>query len=101
MFTDKILTCRDCGQDFTFTASEQEFYAEKGFTNEPSRCPECRQVKKQQTRGNSGGYGRPQREMFPAVCASCGKQTEVPFQPSGEKPVYCRDCFQPRERNNY
>lgn len=101
MFTDKILTCRDCGQDFTFTASEQEFYAEKGFTNEPSRCPECRQIKKQQMRGNSGGYGRPQREMFPAVCATCGKQTEVPFQPSGDKPVYCRDCYQPRSRDNY
>ncbi len=101
MLTDKILTCRDCGQEFTFSASEQEFYAEKGFTNEPGRCPECRAAKKQQTRGNSGGYGRSQREMFPAVCATCGKQTEVPFQPSGDKPVYCRECYQPRARNNY
>lgn len=103
MPSDKILTCRDCGQEFTFSASEQEFYAEKGFTNEPSRCPECRAAKKQQTRGGGGGggYGRSQREMFPAVCASCGKQTEVPFQPSGDKPVYCRECYQPRSRSNY
>ncbi|HVJ48952.1 zinc-ribbon domain containing protein [Desulfitobacterium sp.] len=102
MFTDKILTCRDCGQEFTFSASEQEFYAEKGFTNEPSRCPQCRAAKKQQTRGNSrGGYDRPQREMFPAVCANCGKQTEVPFRPSGDKPVYCRECYQSHSRDNY
>ena len=102
MFSDKVLTCRDCGREFVFSASEQEFYAEKGFTNEPSRCSECRAAKKQQTRGNTGGgYGRSQREMFPAVCATCGKQTEVPFQPSGDKPVYCRDCYQPRSRDNY
>jgi len=48
-----------------------------------------------------GGYGRQEREMFPAVCATCGKDTMVPFQPSGEKPVYCRECFQLRERNNW
>ena len=101
MPADKILTCRDCGQEFTFSASEQEFYAEKGFTNEPSRCPECRAAKKQQTRGGGGGFGRSQREMFPAVCATCGKQTEVPFQPSGDKPVYCRECYQPRARSNW
>jgi len=101
LFNDKYLSCRDCGQEFNFSASEQEFFAEKGFTNEPGRCPTCRAVKKQQTRGNSGGYGRQQREMFPAVCATCGKETTVPFQPSGDKPVYCRDCFQPRERNSW
>lgn len=99
MFNDKFLTCRDCGQEFTFSASEQEFFAEKGFTNEPGRCPACRAAKKQQTRGNS--YGREPREMYPAVCATCGKETTVPFQPSGEKPVYCRDCYQPRQRSNW
>lgn len=98
MFNDKTLTCRDCGQEFAFSASEQEFFAEKGFTNEPGRCPSCRAAKKQQ---NSGGYGRQQRELFPAVCATCGKETMVPFQPSGEKPVYCRDCYQPRQRSNW
>ena len=101
MFEDKILICRDCGQEFTFSASEQEFFAEKGFTNEPGRCPSCRAARKQQTRGGGGGYGRQQREMFPAVCATCGKETTVPFRPSGDKPVYCRDCYQPRERNNW
>lgn len=100
MFEDKVLACKDCGREFTFSASEQEFYAEKGFTNEPGRCPECRAARKAQTR-SSNGYSRPQREMFPAVCSSCGKETTVPFQPTGEKPVYCRDCYQPRTRNNW
>ncbi len=95
---DKTLTCRDCGKEFTFTAGEQEFFAQKGFTNEPSRCPECRAARK--TSGgyssggySSGGYERREREMFPAVCAQCGKETQVPFQPSGDRPVYCSDCF--------
>lgn len=99
MYNDKTLSCKDCGREFVFTASEQEFYAEKGFTNEPGRCPECRAARKAQTR--SGGYSRPQREMFPAVCSACGKETTVPFQPTGDKPVYCRDCYQPRSRNNW
>lgn len=101
MFNDKVLSCKDCGREFVFSASEQEFYAEKGFTNEPGRCPECRSARKAQTRGNNSGYGRQQREMFPAVCSSCGKDTMVPFQPTGDKPVYCRDCYQPRTRNNW
>ncbi|KUO77984.1 MAG: zinc-binding protein [Desulfosporosinus sp. BRH_c37] len=104
MAQDKTLTCRDCGQEFIFSASEQDFYAEKGFENDPTRCPACRQARKQQMGGGRNNYGggsfgsRPQRQMFPAVCASCGVQTEVPFQPSGEKPVYCRDCFQSMRR---
>ena len=98
MAQDKTLTCRDCGQEFVFTAGEQEFFAEKGFENEPSRCPACRHARKQQAGGRNNYGGRPQRQMFPAVCASCGIQTEVPFQPSGEKPVYCRDCFQSMRR---
>ena len=102
MFNDKVLSCKDCGAEFTFSASEQEFYAEKGFTNEPGRCPDCRAARKAQGRtSNRGGFGgRQQREMYPATCSSCGKETTVPFQPSGEKPVYCRDCYQPR-RNNW
>lgn len=99
MFEDKVLVCRDCGQEFVFSAREQEFYAEKGFQNEPGRCPSCRQARKQASTGrSSGGYARPQRQMYPAVCASCGAETEVPFQPSGEKPVYCRDCYQAMRR---
>ena len=56
-YADKTLTCRDCGTQFVFTAGEQEFYAQKGFTNEPSRCPSCRQARKQGGGRSSGGYG--------------------------------------------
>lgn len=93
---DKTLTCRDCGTTFVFTASEQEFYAGKGFANEPGRCPSCRAARKQNQGGgysSAGGYERREREMFPAVCAECGKDTQVPFQPRGDRPVYCSDCF--------
>lgn len=97
MAQDKTLTCRDCGADFVFTASEQDFFAEKGFTNEPGRCPDCRAARKQQNNrgrsGFSGGRSNQQREMHDVVCASCGVQTQVPFRPSSDRPVYCRDCF--------
>ena len=94
-FQDKSLQCSDCGATFTFDAGEQEFFHSKGYTNEPKRCPECRQTRKAQQYGNSGNsYGyRPQRQMFPAVCAECGKVTEVPFEPRGDRPVYCSDCY--------
>ncbi|MFZ5596075.1 MAG: zinc-ribbon domain containing protein [Bacillota bacterium] len=90
---DKILVCRDCGQEFTFSVSEQEFFAEKGFTNEPSRCLDCRAARRRNNRGEGGQrYGR-EREMHPAICAECGVETEVPFKPVGDRPIYCRDCF--------
>ena len=100
---DKTLTCRDCGREFVFTVGEQEFFAQKGFTNEPSRCPECRAANKASRGGggySSGGYERREREMFPAVCAQCGKETQVPFQPTGDKPVYCSDCFAAQRSSN-
>jgi CxxC-x17-CxxC domain-containing protein len=84
-FTDRTLTCKDCGASFDFTVREQEFYAAKGFENDPARCPECRDARKRERRGT--------REMHPVVCAQCGVTTEVPFLPTGQKPVYCRDCF--------
>lgn len=94
MSQDKDLSCRDCGAGFVFTASEQDFFAEKGFTNEPGRCPACRAARKQQS---SGGFNRTssyqQREMHDVTCAACGTQTQVPFRPSSDRPVYCRDCF--------
>ena len=94
MYQDRYLTCRDCGVEFVFSASEQEFFAEKGFTNDPGRCPSCRAARKNQNRRSDRGGGyRQRRQMYPAVCANCGKETEVPFQPSGERPVYCIDCF--------
>ena len=95
-YVDKNLECADCGATFTFTAAEQEFFAAKGFTNEPKRCPRCRQVRRQQSRGSFGTSDNPsqrRREMYDAVCASCGKETQVPFQPREGRPVYCSDCF--------
>ena len=136
--SDRTLTCRDCGQAFTFTAGEQAFYQERGFS-EPQRCPSCRAARKAQrsssgydtggyggggggyssgggygnaggsySSGGGGGYGgggyssggggysAGPRQMYPAVCSECGRDTEVPFQPRTDKPVYCRDCFQTR-----
>jgi CxxC-x17-CxxC domain-containing protein len=93
-FTDRELQCADCGGTFTFSANEQEFFAEKGFTNDPKRCPDCRGARKQQRGGGDrgGSYGSP-RQMHPAVCAACGVDTEVPFLPSQDRPVYCRECY--------
>lgn len=92
-YEDKTLECADCGLNFTFSAGEQEFFDSKGFTNEPKRCPECRQANKQRRRGyDSDGYQRP-REMHDAVCSACGKDTQVPFEPRNGRPVYCNECF--------
>lgn len=104
-FQDMTLTCSDCRDSFVFTAGEQEFHASKGFANRPGRCPGCRAARKSQNGGSSSGGGfRSQgggagysaggrREMHDAVCAECGNNTQVPFAPSGSRPVYCRDCF--------
>ena len=86
--SDKTLECVECGSSFTFTAGEQEFFASKGYTNEPKRCPNCREARKAQQ-----GFRQAPREMHPAVCAQCGTDTMVPFRPRGDKPVYCSDCF--------
>ena len=85
MFQDKTLICKECGKEFIFTAGEQEFYAEKGFQNEPQRCKECRDARKKASRA--------QREMFTTVCAQCGKEATVPFQPNSDRPVYCSECY--------
>lgn len=134
-FVDKPLICRDCGQEFSFTAGEQEFYAQRGFTNEPSRCPDCRAARKasggSSPRGRSaggssygssgssgGGYGndrggsygndrggsygdRAPRQMYTATCSSCGREAQVPFQPTAGKPVYCSDCFAQQRSSRY
>jgi len=124
-YADKTITCRDCGMDFVFTSGEQEFYAQKGFTNEPTRCASCRQQRKAGGGGRSGGrdsyssggyddresygssssrsgggYSSGPREMHSAICASCGKEAQVPFVPRGDKPVYCSDCFQQQRRSS-
>ena len=97
-FQDKTLTCNDCGQTFTFAAGEQESFQQRGFTNEPKRCNSCRQTRRAETSSStSNGYSTGPRQFFPAVCAECGKQTQVPFQPRGDRPVYCSDCFSKRQ----
>jgi len=93
-FQDKSIQCSDCGTTFTFSAEEQEFFASKGYTNEPKRCPSCREARKAELYGSSSGSGyRPQRQMFPAICAQCGKEPEVPCEPREGRPVYCSDCY--------
>ncbi len=110
---DKTLTCVDCNQPFTFTASEQQFYADRQFS-EPRRCASCRAAKKAArgdsgggsysgggySSGGGGGYDRGPREMFSATCSSCGREAQVPFRPSGAKPVYCSDCFTSQRGSN-
>ncbi len=98
-FEDKTLECSDCGATFTFTAEEQEFFASKGYTNEPKRCPSCRQARKSQRYGSDYSY-RPRRQMYPVICAECGKETEVPFEPREGRPVYCRDCYAKMKMNS-
>ena len=99
-FQDKTLECSDCGTTFTFSTDEQEYFQSRGYTNEPKRCPECRQARKARQYGNNGNshrtgsYGyRPSRQMFPVKCSECGNDTEVPFQPREDRPVYCSDCY--------
>ena len=118
-YADKTMTCRECGSQFTFTAGEQEFYDQKGFTNAPTRCPDCRAARKAAGGGrggssysgggssyggggsySSGGSRGGAREMYTTTCSSCGKEAQVPFVPRGDKPVYCSDCFQAQRRSN-
>ncbi len=102
-YQDRVLTCKDCGTQFVFTAGEQEFYASRGLMHPPGRCASCRAQRKARggdaqpmSSGGDGGYRRErtQREMHPAVCSSCGRETMVPFLPRGDKPVYCSSCFE-------
>jgi CxxC-x17-CxxC domain-containing protein len=101
--TDKTIHCISCGEDFVFTAGEQEFYRSRGLTNEPTRCRNCREARKQ-TRGQGRGGGGTSfsaapsgdRELFAVVCSGCGSQTQVPFAPSSGRPVFCRDCYRSR-----
>jgi CxxC-x17-CxxC domain-containing protein len=107
--SDQNLTCVDCGKQFTFTESEQEFYQSKGFST-PGRCPDCRAARKAARNSGSGysgssyssgsSYGSGERQMYPVVCAQCGKDTQVPFSPRGDRPVYCSDCYRTQQSSN-
>lgn len=104
---DKVLNCKECGKDFVFTTGEQGFFAEKGFAHAPSRCPDCRMARK--GRRSDGGYGGDrqfgrssgERRLFEATCAQCGAETQVPFQPREDRPVFCQDCFRMKKRSYY
>jgi CxxC-x17-CxxC domain-containing protein len=74
-YKDKTITCVDCGAEFVFSAEEQALFASKGY-----------------------GY-RPVRQMYPVVCAQCGKDTQVPFEPRQGRPVYCSDCYNAMRTN--
>lgn len=97
---DITIVCKDCGRNFMFRADEQSFFQEKGYS-EPTRCKDCRTARKNSTNQpgsraprETSSFGRSQdRELFPATCASCGENTQVPFKPTGSRPVYCSNCF--------
>jgi CxxC-x17-CxxC domain-containing protein len=104
-FQDRPIQCIDCRNEFVFTAGEQEFYERKGFKEVPKRCKPCREARKaRRSERDNGGYDRdaarppsPRREMFDAVCASCGAPARVPFRPANGRPVYCRECYSSRQ----
>ncbi len=93
VFQERTLTCVECQNSFAFTVEDQQYHAEKGYTNEPKRCPSCRESRRSERRSSMGGFGGAPRQMYPVVCAQCGKDTEVPFRPTGDRPVYCSDCY--------
>ena len=98
MYEDKTLVCRECGKEFVFTASDQQFYAERGYENEPRRCRECRMARKA-ARGETRFSG--ERQMYDVICDGCGQPTQVPFQPRGDRPVYCKPCFDANRQSQY
>lgn len=91
---DKILICKDCGAQFVFSVREQQFFAERGFANQPARCRDCRHARR--AHGAEGTTRQSARPSYEAVCAQCGVNTTVPFRPRGDRPVYCRDCYTAR-----
>jgi len=89
VFQDRSLICRDCAQPFLFSSGEQQFFATKGLTNDPQRCPACRQAAKHTRTASPAGS----REYHAAICSGCGGQAMVPFAPRNDRPIYCSSCF--------
>ncbi|HEX3436909.1 MAG TPA: CxxC-x17-CxxC domain-containing protein [Pseudacidobacterium sp.] len=98
MAGDLQLTCSDCGQEFTFTADDQAFFQERGYST-PKRCKPCRQAKKNEQHGGGGGYRQSFSQGTSVICAGCGQQTTVPFEPRGDRPVFCKSCYQAQAGN--
>ncbi len=92
-YVDQQLECADCGQVFTFSAEDQEFYAQKGYST-PKRCSGCRAARKASSSNSSRRNNfRGERPQYKVTCSACGCETTVPFEPRGDKPVYCSDCY--------
>ena len=87
MFEDKTLVCKDCGAEFVFTAGEQEFYREKGFSSEPQRCIGCRKRRKNNTNGQGSVV------LYEIVCSKCGEIEKIPFEPKHDRPLFCSVCY--------
>jgi CxxC-x17-CxxC domain-containing protein len=88
------LMCSDCGQAFEFTGEDQEFFRERGYSA-PKRCKPCRQAKKNEQSSGGGSY-RSESQGTSVICSQCGQQTTVPFEPRGDRPVYCQNCYRPK-----
>ena len=97
MTKDLQLTCSDCGQEFTFSSEDQAFFQERGYSA-PKRCKACREAKKSEQAGG-GGYHRSESRATTVTCSGCGKQTTVPFEPRGDRPIYCQECFSAKKRS--
>ncbi|MCH8818432.1 MAG: zinc-ribbon domain containing protein [Chloroflexi bacterium] len=103
MFQDRNIACVECGQEFVFSADDQQYHSERGYTD-PKRCTSCRAARRSQSGGGGGGGGgfRSDRPMFTTTCAQCGQEAQVPFEPRGDRPVYCNSCFsQQRQSSSY
>ena len=109
MFQDRNIGCVECGEEFVFSSDDQQYHSERGYSD-PKRCPSCRAARRSQS-GGGGGYGggggggggfRSDRPMFTTTCAQCGQEAQVPFEPRGDRPVYCNSCFsQQRQSSSY
>ena len=96
-FTDRILKCSDCGNEFIFTAGEQLFFFDKQFKNDPKRCKLCKAKRAGlgRTATGNGSVALPlSRTETRTKCSACGVETTVPFKPTQGRPVLCRSCFQ-------
>jgi CxxC-x17-CxxC domain-containing protein len=90
-FQDKVLRCSACGANFIFSAEEQGIFRSWFYGKEPRHCPSCRNAGNPRHGNGRNGRGTG-RQMFPATCSMCGRDTLVPFEPRTGRRVYCRDC---------